>query len=60
MADETSGTLQEPEFCEILTDRLRLRTLQMKDVEKLMPILTCNDVMKWTVSITWLLSTEQS
>ena len=49
MEDAGDMSLQEPEFCEILTERLRLRTVRMADAEPLMPLISREDVMRWTV-----------
>lgn len=50
MTDSNNIVLEEPEFKEILTPRLRLRTVRVSDAEALMPLITRQDVMKWTVS----------
>lgn len=51
MADESNGTLEEPPFHEILTERLRLRTLRVADAGRMLPILSLDEVMKWTVRL---------
>lgn len=51
MTDAENVVLDEPDFKEILTPRLRLRTVRVADAEILMQIglITRWDVMKWTV-----------
>ena len=51
MTDAESIALDEPEDHVILTDRLRLRTLRVADAQAMMPILTREEVMRWTVSL---------
>ena len=51
MADPAEVPLEEPEYCVIETDRLRLRTLRVSDASLMMPILTDPEIMKWTVGI---------
>lgn len=46
--DAETTALEEPEYHEILTERLRLRTLRINDAEAMMPILTKDAVMRWT------------
>ncbi|KAF2720964.1 acyl-CoA N-acyltransferase [Polychaeton citri CBS 116435] len=48
MADNTDSLLQQPPLAIIQTDRLRLRTLQMSDLDHVMPMVTDPEVMKWT------------
>lgn len=50
MTDSSEAVIpEEPPFHEILTERLRLRTVRVSDAESLMPLLTRMDVMRWTV-----------
>ena len=51
MTDVDNVMLEEPEFHVILTDRLRLRTLRVADAELMMPILSREEIMTWTVSM---------
>ncbi|KAK5168852.1 uncharacterized protein LTR77_006161 [Saxophila tyrrhenica] len=46
--DPSTDTLQEPDFHEILTKRLRLRTLRVTDAEALLPLISLESVMRWT------------
>lgn len=48
MAENGSELLEQPPIVTIDSERLQLRTLQMSDVEAIMPIITDMDVMKWT------------
>ena len=48
-AADDDALLAEPPAVEILTPRLRLRTLRVSDAERMMPILTSEAVMRWTV-----------
>lgn len=50
MLPDSDETLSEPEYCEIFTDRLKLRTLRVSDAAALMPLLSRQEVMRWTVS----------
>ena len=50
MAAEEYTTLVEPKFHVILTERLRLRTFQLSDAIKVMPLIREESVMQWTVS----------
>lgn len=49
MSDTDNSDLMEPPYHELLTDRLKLRTLRVSDAEAMMPILTSKEVMQWTV-----------
>ena len=57
MTDINATAPEEPEYHEILTPRLRLRTIRVSDAEidALMPLITRQDVMYWTVSFTFLI-----
>ncbi|KAI7557633.1 hypothetical protein KC319_g10146 [Hortaea werneckii] len=45
--DDGSGTLCVPPYHEILTPRLRLRTVYVSDAEALLPMLQQTEVMRW-------------
>jgi RimJ/RimL family protein N-acetyltransferase len=47
-APNPDSILEAPPMKIIETERLRLRTLQMSDVEAITPIISHPDVMKWT------------
>lgn len=49
MTDISNVEPEEPEFYEILTKRLRLRTVRVADTELIMPLITRPEVMYWTV-----------
>ena len=49
MLDPTDPVLAEPPYHEILTERLKLRTLRVEDAGRLMPLLGSKEVMQWTV-----------
>lgn len=48
MAQEGMSLLEAPETRVIQTDRLHLSTLQMSDLEAIMPMITDDNVMRWT------------
>jgi RimJ/RimL family protein N-acetyltransferase len=50
--------LEEPPLREILTDRLRLRTLRPSDAPNLLHILSREEVMRWTVSVCFIVQNE--
>ena len=49
MSNTDNSNLVEPPYYELLTERLKLRTLRVSDAEAIMPILTSKEVMQWTV-----------
>lgn len=51
MCGADNPALLEPSHQEILTERLKLRTLRVSDAERLMPILASKAVMQWTVHL---------
>lgn len=48
MAETGLELLEQPPIVTIESERLQLKTLQMSDVEAIMPITTDLEVMKWT------------
>lgn len=48
MDENGSELLEQPPIVTIDSERLQLKTLQMSDVEAIMPIITDMEVMKWT------------
>lgn len=48
MAEGGSATLEVPPLVVLDTDRLRLRTLQVSDTQRLLPLLARKEVMQWT------------
>lgn len=48
MADALADLFGQPPVVTIESERLQLKTIQMTDVEGIMPIVTDPEVMKWT------------
>lgn len=48
MAEDDIDILQQPPFVQIETKRLRLRTLQVSDAENVLPIVSKEEIMRWT------------
>lgn len=49
MVDDTSSSLlEQPQIRTIDTDRLQLKTLQMSDLDAVMPLISSKEVMQFT------------
>ena len=48
MAETGSELLEQPPIVTIESERLQLKTIQMSDLQAVMPIITDMEIMKWT------------